>query len=334
MDRPVTGPHLDVVMIGGTGRSGSNLLKAALGRIPGVMALPFETRFAVDPDGLLPAYRALNQPLSPFEAHRVLTRLERLLRQMEHQSLTDSVAILLERWIKCAGLGPINLRAYKEWELERHAPGYGDAVSRLMAGLEAGRYGGIWPGRTGWRRHAINRIARYPGDPAIARAAGDFLREVFGAISRGAEFYVADETYSLFYAHEWRALWPDMHLVHMVRDPRDVVTSLMHQRWAPPALDQALAFYAGSMGAIRSALNDLPGPPVITLRLEKLLADPEAQLRTLCEQLGLPFAPEMAALDFSHGNLGRWRTDIPARDQARLTADLAEEMERLGYACD
>ena len=48
MDRPI-----NIVHVSGSGRCGTNLLKDLLGRHPDVHTLPFETRFTVDPDGIL-----------------------------------------------------------------------------------------------------------------------------------------------------------------------------------------------------------------------------------------------------------------------------------------
>jgi hypothetical protein len=323
-----------VVMIGGTGRSGSNLLKNALGQMQGAVVLPFEARFAVDPDGLLPSYRALRQPITPFEANRVLTRLAKLLRRLERKTILDRAALLLEFGIERLGLGPINLLAYKEWELEMHAPGYGAAVSQLMQELEAGRYGGIWPGQTGWRRFRANRIAHPPNDPKLHEATAKFLHKVFQSIcaKSDADIYIADDTFSLFFAPEWQSLWPDMKFVHVVRDPRDVVASLMRQRWAPPNLDEALVFYASTMGAMRNALGELPIEDVKTLRLEDLVADPKGQLQKLCAALRLPYSNKMETLDFSRGNVGRWRDEISQSEHARLNAALALDIERFEYA--
>ncbi|MEL6991882.1 MAG: sulfotransferase, partial [Pseudomonadota bacterium] len=306
----------------------------ALSQAPGVTSLPFEARFAVDPDGLLPAFRALNQTLSPLQAARILARLEMLLNRVAHKSPADRLAIRTERLLTKITGHSANLRAYKEWELERHIPGFSKAANQLIADLSAGQYTGIWPGRTGLRHQAINRIAHPPGDPALRTAGQAFLAHVFGALTQKAkaDVYIADETYSLFFAPEWHLLCPGIAFVHIVRDPRDVVTSLMSQRWAPNDLSGAIAFYSASMLGIQASLARITGQArLVTLRLEDLLADPNTHLAETCAALDLTFVPEVAALDFSKGHIGRWREEIPPKDHQRLCRTLARHLEAFGY---
>ncbi|MFK7875699.1 MAG: sulfotransferase [Paracoccaceae bacterium] len=320
-------------MIGGTGRSGTNLLKAVLASGPMTAALPFESRFLIDPDGLLPTWRALNQPISPFEAHRHLDRLEKLLRRIERKDLVDVIAIAIEMLIKKLGQGPVNLRTYKEWELEKHAPGFGVATTELFQRLEAGRYGGIWPGRTGWRRHNQNRIPMPMGQKETKQAFSDFVAQFFASLctQTGANQCVADETFSLFYAAELHQLLPQTRFVHVVRDPRDVVASLLKQRWAPAELLAAIAFYKASMTPIRHTLGQLPEGVATIIRMEDLVTEPQKHLRRLCNYLGIPFADAMTQLDLSRGNIGRWRKELSETDCALLADGLGTEIDHFGY---
>lgn len=320
-------------MIGGTGRSGSNILKSILASSPETVALPFESRFLVDPDGLLPSYRLLNQPLTPFQAHVVLTRLEKLLRRVQAKSPMDLIASNLEKVLKAANLGPINLRSYKEWQLETVSPGFSNGVNVLMTSLEAGRYGGIWPGRPGWKRYNKNRIAYPPGSIQTKDAVSKFLLNFVSAVcsKSGASAYVADETYSLFFAPELHQLAPNTTFIHIIRDPRDVVASFRKQRWAPAELDAAIAFYLASMRSINAALATLPDHSVVTLRLEDLLAEPDTEIQNLCNQLDLAFSPAMLDHDFSRGHQGRWKDEVAPRDHDRLNSKLSQEIHRFGY---
>ncbi len=324
-------------MIGGTGRSGSNVLKNILGLAPGAAALPFETRFTVDPDGLLPAYRALRASPTPFEMHRILTRLERLLVRVARRSWLDRVAMRAENAARAAGLMQLNLRRYKEWELSAYFPGFEAAVKRLLRELETGRYAGIWPGRCGHWQRSENRIAVSATSDGLRRAFSTFLTENIGeflALQGGAQFYIDDNTYNLQFSPELLELLPGAHLVHIVRDPRDVVASFLHQRWTPRNLPAAQNFYRAAMDNILAATERVAPARLTVVRLEDLAAEPESVLTKLCRETGLTLTPEMLAVDLSAANSGRWRTDISRDDHSALCEALAPYARKFGYDTD
>ena len=70
---------LQVVFIGGTGRCGTSITSAILGKHSLVTTLPFEYRFIIDPDGIVDFFRSYAATWSPFMADRRLKRLERFL---------------------------------------------------------------------------------------------------------------------------------------------------------------------------------------------------------------------------------------------------------------
>ena len=65
------------VAVGGTGRSGTNLLKQILSEHSQVHTLPFEHRFVIDPGGVIDFYHGFADSWSPFVADRKLRDLER-----------------------------------------------------------------------------------------------------------------------------------------------------------------------------------------------------------------------------------------------------------------
>jgi hypothetical protein len=152
------------------------------------------------------------------------------------------------------------------------------------------------------------------------------------------------------------AWFPDAQVLHMVRDGRDVAVSCL----TPPFSDEhdmgdvyevALrwrdALRRGEKG--RQLLGE---SRYRELRYEDLTADPEGQLRSLCEWLGEPFDPAMLEYHKSskreipdsekavHPRLGgqvdrkrveRWRTDAPDGMVAAFEGVAGPELQRAGY---
>jgi len=76
--------------------------------------------------------------------------------------------------------------------------------------------------------------------------------------------------------------------VFLIRNPRDVLTSLAHQLAEPTLVDTGLAVQSA---LVRDLEEDGGSVPVLDSR--ELLLDPGSVLGKLCEQIDLPYDPEM-----------------------------------------
>ena len=74
------------IFIGGTGRSGTTILKRILGQHPAVFAVPPEARFIVDPDGLITLVDALSTKWSVSMSDKALRRFEDLMLSLRKVS--------------------------------------------------------------------------------------------------------------------------------------------------------------------------------------------------------------------------------------------------------
>ncbi|MFJ3668621.1 sulfotransferase family protein [Streptomyces sp. NPDC090106] len=147
-------------------------------------------------------------------------------------------------------------------------------------------------------------------------------------------------------------LFPDAQFVHLVRDGRDCVASLLGMPWWHRGFHEAVATWAQVMDVTRRYAARLGPDSWHELRFEDLVADPEPPLRSLCGYLGEEYAPEMTepravareavparktwhrrthgALDASRA--GSWEHRLTP-DQIRLCeAVLGQRLVRNGYA--
>ena len=91
--------------------------------------------------------------------------------------------------------------------------------------------------------------------------------------------------------------WPAAHVVHVIRDPRDVLASKKKAAWSRHR--SALAHVFANRVQLRAGRRDGPrlyGPRYHEVVYEELLADPQAVLRDLAGRLGLAY--EEAMLEF------------------------------------
>lgn len=140
---------------------------------------------------------------------------------------------------------------------------------------------------------------------------------------------------------EW---YPEATVIHLLRDPRDVVASLMDMPSFPnSALGNANMWLTFNRAAARA--NRRPGYALV--RYETFVADPETELRRLCELLGEEYSPAMlvpnwdptadrpwfqrAEQPITGTRVGIWRQRLTDHEAALVEWFIGSEMSVFGY---
>jgi hypothetical protein len=153
--------------------------------------------------------------------------------------------------------------------------------------------------------------------------------------------------------------YPQARVVHIVRDGRDVVCSLLEKRWLKPASggtdDAGLAYgtyarfwveperrdeFERVSDARRAAwawrryviaARDAQAP-VLQIRYEHVVANPQSCAADLARHLGI--APEAVATALGHahpGSVGRYRRDLSPEQLADVEEEAGDLLRELGY---
>jgi hypothetical protein len=151
-------------------------------------------------------------------------------------------------------------------------------------------------------------LACYHTEPefiaALKRYALDLLRPMLEGL--GSEQIFVEKTPShALYMTEIAELFPSSRFVHVVRDARDTVASLLAasqgwgRGWAPRRAASAARMWVEHVRAVRDAARRLPTNQVYEVRYEALHANGPAILRGVSEWLGLDWSTEemQAAID-------------------------------------
>lgn len=137
-------------------------------------------------------------------------------------------------------------------------------------------------------------------------------------------------------------LWPDAHVLNVVRDPRSTVFS-MHRSWGRSFVRGAVVWRDAIRAAERFG-GRAKSARMQTLSYEKLTEDPEDALESVADWLGVPFSSDAFTAVSSEERWGRsagvkgvqkrqsdWKTFL-AEDEARLIEEICyDEMVRAGF---
>jgi hypothetical protein len=301
-----------ILLIGGTGRSGTNITKEVLAMHSRVFALPFEYRLTIDPDGLVDFYNSFSSTWSPYLADRKIKRLEKFLLSLDKGGKKKSVG------------------SYSGWKLGNFFPRYRMHVKNLFNSLVDFRYSAIWVG-SGEKEPMV--YAEPKGKEELAAILGQFLeglvRDCLAKNKR--DIFVEDNTWNILFAKELLELLPNAKLLHIYRDPRDVVASLTKQRWAPTKVSEAAQWYDGVMSKWQQVKKTLPRKRFLELSLEEMVARPNSTLRRICKFAEIDFQDKLLTIDLTKANSGRWKTDINKDELGAARPFIKKWVEQLGY---
>lgn len=88
-------------------------------------------------------------------------------------------------------------------------------------------------------------------------------------------------------------LFPDAQIITIIRDGRDCVASLKEMPWHHAGIYESMSIWARAVDRAREAGRALGPDSYHELSYERLVRDPEPDLRALCDFLGEPFDPAM-----------------------------------------
>jgi hypothetical protein len=232
----------------------------------------------------------------------------------------------------------------------RRAAGYeragGFDVETFLADLRANA-----SFRRNWQLSAESLGALRDEPPADTAAA---LVAVYAAYAReqGKPRYADKTPQHVLHLDLLAAAFPTARVVHLVRDGRNVVPSLLEVPHAPTRFADAVEYWRARVLAGRRAGERLGPDRYREIRYEDLVADPAPRLEELCGFLDLPYAPAMldypsrvgelvaGTFDARHhlgiaqsptGNVRDWHTTMPDHDVQLFEALAGDALDAFGY---
>lgn len=294
------------IFVAGTGRSGTTVLNWILGRHPDVWMVPDESRFIVDGDGL-----------------------RDLIPNLCERYSVGACGLALTRFIEYMRVGLPRTNATEAWEFDSRfdkligEDNYYPPLDAFLAAITAYEFnGGPWP------KHFTER-----GD--LIALARTLVSDMFGrpASAAGKKAWVEKTPDNLIAMDLLWELFPEATVVHIKRDPRGVLHSLMKQPWAPGTLPEATSYLASiywGWTMLKGRL-DFDGRNYLEIKLEDLAAQPEEQLSQLAGVTGLAAGGfDVRLLDLHRVNY--WQAEMPKASQVYCEQRLAPYFDVMGYA--
>ena len=301
------------IFIGGSGRSGTNVLRKLLSKHSQVASLPFEYRFIIDPDGVVDFYNSFSSNWSPYYSDVKIKRLNSFLSDLADKSN--------------------NKNRYIDWELSKYFPNYIKNVQNLISDLTCFEYKGSWPGANKDDKDYKIWFSDYKNSESVRLILKNFIEiNITDFLElKDKKYFIEDNTWNILYAKELQELIPDSKMIHVIRDPRDVVASFINQNWCPSDLRYSIDMYKSIMEKWFDIELNLDKNKFKLIKLEDLVCNKESVIKEICHFTNLTFENGLLDIDLTKHNSGRWDLELNSKDKKILNIELEDIINKLDY---
>ncbi|MBD3318135.1 MAG: hypothetical protein GF344_20320 [Chitinivibrionales bacterium] len=317
-----------ILLIGGSGRSGTTVLSRILSMHPDLSNVP-ESRYLVDPDGIVDFYSSINN-WSPYCYDHKVKRLESLLYDVAKDTLTRTAASYAAHFLSFM---PWKLRPrYWHVRLSDYCPEFRNHVIELIDSLTDFRYQGTWLGMPFMSKKAL--LYKGPCSQAeIGKSLRQFLLKTFGRICERqcVSHYFEKNTWNHIWFDRILELLPEAKIVHIYRDPRDVVSSYCNQIWMPSDPVQSARVLRDLIKRWEEIKRRIPSKTYHEISLETLVEQPKDTLQGICDFYEIPWNDALMEINLSKSNTGRWKAHFSSEEAREVERILGDDIVRLGY---
>ena len=298
------------VFVGGTGRSGTTVMGDLLGSHRDIRtSVPIEIKFLANKSGLL--HLVFGRDKSDQKENVSLLNVTGRIRKRRRakQALVKIEAEFLDRM-------------WNDWWDIDAPPPHGRG---LHSGISKQRL-----------QELLDRLIK---DLRINRvwAARRFMRDFISSQEDhgNQKYWVETTPLNVAQARRIKKLFPNALFINMVRDPRDVIASLLTKNWGPTTPLEGLEWIEKRLIDGHNALHQISSKQKITIALEDLaIHNREETYQSILTFLGL--SDDSAMRHFFESELtpqaatsGRWKTEIATPEFLAGYAELEKKLAKL-----
>jgi hypothetical protein len=307
------------VFVGGTGRSGTSILGRMLGRHSEIYSFPKELRFITDPDGLISLKSALVDNWSFFQSDIAMERFMLLMETIKGKSFNKYPFLSLSEF---AGDDYVDewLELFTDEFVEFKFKSNWIARTNFVRKVTSKLFNNNWFAQLLWERSFYcPNLTEEEFFEKMNKIVSELFRKV---LENKNKMYVLDHTpFNLIHADFLLDLFPNMKLIHIHRDPRDVISSYSKMEWGSEERSQNYVWISDTFKRWEEIKKDLPQSTYYELSFEEMIHDPKGQFQGICSFLNVNYEKNIHSIDLSSHNIGRWKNSVDKDLINKITND-------------
>jgi len=289
----------------------------------------------IDPDGCLDLIDNLSINWSPQKADLALQRFIKLVNRVMKRS-----KFAIKRHFRHYLFGKIFPKFY--WSGPRYGYCfYGDVISRKMVLTELNKfvntlieckYKGQWIGSNFSFRSEIYSVKKFEKKD-LAIKCGVFIDRLFRYKQKSTQKYWCDSTpFNILYANELLDMFPKAKIIHVYRDPRDVISSYITKSWGGNRVDDVIGMIFRIWEKWLKIRSNLSQEQLFEIKLESFVEDYENVVKELFNFLNLTELDDIKRLNIlTNKSFGRYKKDLTRNEISKINLKFKEILEILNY---
>ncbi len=320
-----------IVLVAGTGRCGTTIVNKILEKHPLTVVSP-PWRFMIDPDGVLDFLSSTEHEWSPYFIDIRYKRLKQLFEDVEKASLPKF--FITKMWPrKLAKKLKINLLPrYAHLDASDFCPDFNILTKDFLSNILDFSYQANWVGSRFLERNWMAYIGPNNESKLLEECTRFYHSIIDNCLNfHDGEIFVDRNTWNHLKFDKFLMLDNEIKLLHICRDPRDVVASFSKQNWMPQDAIHAAKVYRDLTEAWGRIRDKVPSETYMDIQLENLVENPKAILTDVCSYLDIDWNDALLDVPLLKSNTGRWKNDIPIEQQDEVEKILKPALQYWGY---
>ena len=295
------------VFIGGTGRSGTTIVGDLLNEHPQIRtSLPTEIKFLANSGGLLDL--TFGRGVSEKRVFIFNYRTYKKRKKRDKERFDEFFDLIWDKW----------------WQIDApppHGRGLASGISKVKLETILARF------KKSYKRNRIN-------------AASQFLSSLIKDqdLSGNEMYWIETTPLNIANAPRILKIAPNAKFINMMRDPRDVISSLLTKNWGPNSPLEGIEWIEKRITQGHLALQAIPLDQQITIKLEDLVIhDRIKTYQRLLEFLGLKDSIEMqqffdSKITLDAASAGRWKNEISDPIFDKKYKEMLDRLKNIGVS--
>lgn len=317
-----------VMLIGGTGRSGTTILAKMFSQHPDVATLP-EWRLLTDPGGIV-EFLTIAENGNPFCIDQAYRRLDIFLKRLGSKNYVSRALVKYGKYIEQVCRLQLS-RKYSGFYAPDYLPNYSKHHAKLTSTINDACYEGRHAATEAFQNHKIyaSTLNLSQLEEAFSVFISDLAKEAKSVQCKSR--FLEKNTWTILNYQRVHRLYPNSKLVHIYRDPRDVVCSYLTQPWMPSDVVPAAKILLGLYEKWEQQSALVNGHDWCEVSLEKLIENTKVEVKKLCDFWELQYSTELLSVKLSRRSVGRWRKELNPEEIKSVESILEKYLDR--YAC-
>ena len=321
------------ILIVGTGRSGTSILKKILNFHSEIYAYPKELRFIADRNGIMDLRTSLTTGWNPHNASSTIHGFVDLMTKQLFASKFHEKA--LNRFFKYVLSGSV--KKYTSVRMGDFIPRdyIIECINTLFEAVGIKLIPGYWYGSESYQLNPEMYYSQPVDKKVFDNQAGKFIDNLLSyPLSANNKMCWCDDTpMNILYTDVLSQMLSNIRIIHIYRNPLDVVASYVDskQSWAPANPAYAAQWVKEILTSWVTLRNDIARENYLEVKYEYLISNQEEGLNKIMDFIGLEFEETLLQIKLNSRSVGRYISDIPKQEISQVVSTLHPILKEFDY---